>query len=104
MKKIIILIQECQNNVEIKQFLNVLMYKLSSVRGQKNEYSLLVFKLTWIQILLLVQNLTLILWHKGGVKGKALVDKIKKAKAEMKASAFDESTPGNIVITDSKAT
>jgi len=29
---------------------------------------------------------------------------IKKAKAEMKASAFDESTPGNIVITDSKAT
>jgi hypothetical protein len=29
---------------------------------------------------------------------------IKKAKAEMKASAFDESTPGNIVITDIKAT
>jgi len=28
-------------------------------------------------------NLTLILWHKGGVKGKALVDKIKKAKAEV---------------------
>jgi DNA polymerase-3 subunit delta len=27
--------------------------------------------------------LTLILWHKGGVKGKALVDKIKKAKAEV---------------------
>ena len=29
------------------------------------------------------ENLTLILWHKGGVKGKALVDKIKKAKAEV---------------------
>ena len=29
------------------------------------------------------ENLTLILWHKGGVKGKALVDKIKKAKAEI---------------------
>lgn len=29
------------------------------------------------------ENLTLILWHKGGIKGKALVDKIKKAKAEV---------------------
>ena len=29
------------------------------------------------------ENLTLVLWHKGGVKGKALVDKIKKAKAEV---------------------
>lgn len=29
------------------------------------------------------ENLTLILWHKGGVKGKALVDKIKKTKAEV---------------------
>ena len=29
------------------------------------------------------ENLTLVLWHKGGVKGKALVDKIKKAKAEI---------------------
>ena len=29
------------------------------------------------------ENLTLVLWHKGGVKGKALVDKIKKAKAEL---------------------
>ncbi len=29
------------------------------------------------------ENLTLVLWHKGGVKGKALVDKIKKAKAKI---------------------
>ena len=29
------------------------------------------------------ENSTLVLWHKGGVKGKALVDKIKKAKAEV---------------------
>ena len=28
------------------------------------------------------ENLTLVLWHKGGVKGKALIDKIKKFKPE----------------------
>ena len=32
------------------------------------------------------ENLTLLLWHKGGVKGKALVDKIKKAGAEIIAA------------------
>lgn len=29
------------------------------------------------------ENLTLILWHKGGIKGKALVDKIKKQKQKL---------------------
>ncbi|MFN9982396.1 MAG: DNA polymerase III subunit delta, partial [bacterium] len=28
-------------------------------------------------------NLTLVLWHKGGVKGKALVDKLKKSGAQI---------------------
>ena len=28
-------------------------------------------------------DLTLVIWHKGGVKGKGLVDKLKKAKAEV---------------------
>jgi len=32
------------------------------------------------------ENLTLLLWHKGGVKGKALVDKIKKAGAQIIAA------------------
>ena len=32
------------------------------------------------------ENLTLLLWHKGGVKGKALIDKIKKAGAEIIAA------------------
>ena len=32
------------------------------------------------------ENLTLLLWHKGGVKGKALVDKVKKAGAELIAA------------------
>ncbi|MFM8869923.1 MAG: DNA polymerase III subunit delta [Candidatus Nanopelagicus sp.] len=32
------------------------------------------------------ENLTLLLWHKGGVKGKALVDKIKKAGAKVVAA------------------
>jgi DNA polymerase-3 subunit delta len=32
------------------------------------------------------ENLTLLLWHKGGVKGKALVDKIKKAGAQLIAA------------------
>ena len=32
------------------------------------------------------ETLTLVLWHKGGVKGKALVDKIKKAKPELIAA------------------
>ena len=29
------------------------------------------------------ESVTLVLWHKGGVKGKALVDKIKKAGAQI---------------------
>jgi len=32
------------------------------------------------------ENLTLLLWHKGGVKGKALVDKVKKAGAKVVAA------------------
>ena len=32
------------------------------------------------------ENLTLVLWHKGGVKGKALIDKIKKFKPEIIAA------------------
>jgi DNA polymerase-3 subunit delta len=32
------------------------------------------------------ENLTLVLWHKGGVKGKALVDKIKKLNPEVIAA------------------
>ena len=32
------------------------------------------------------ENLTLLLWHKGGVKGKALVDKVKKAGAQIIAA------------------
>ena len=32
------------------------------------------------------ENLTLVLWHKGGVKGKALVDKLKKAGAQIIAA------------------
>lgn len=32
------------------------------------------------------ENLTLLLWHKGGVKGKALVDKLKKAGAQIIAA------------------
>ncbi len=32
------------------------------------------------------QNLNLLLWHKGGVKGKALVDKVKKAGAQVIAA------------------
>ena len=32
------------------------------------------------------ENLNLVLWHKGGVKGKALVDKVKKAGAQLIAA------------------
>ena len=50
------------------------------------------------------ENLTLVLWHKGGVKGKALIDKIKKLNPEIIAAEAikKESEKSDFVRTEFK--